>query len=74
MSEYMIIMRNQRSNLPKKRRRESKRKREEVAYSESKSGHASLRKDERGGVIAPKYQNLVDMSENAVFIDESHEY
>ena len=40
---------------------------------ESHSGHDYLRQDKSGGVIAPKYQDLVDVSKNLVYVDESQE-
>ena len=39
----------------------------------SQSGHDFLRQSEGGGVIPPKYQHLVDMSENKESIDEPQE-
>ena len=38
---------------------------------ESQSSHDYLRQSEGGGVIAPKYQDLADVSENEVSVDES---
>ena len=61
-SEHRRIMSNQRSNLLKNRRKYARRRRVKVADLESHSGHASLRQSELGGFVAPKYQDLVDMS------------
>ena len=64
-------MRNQRSNLLKKRGKYARRRRGKVADFEYHLGHASLRKSEVCGVIAPKDQYLDDISENAMYVDES---
>ena len=71
MSDKMRIMRNQRSNLLKKRGKYARRRRGKVADFEYHLGHASLRKSEVCGVIAPKDQYLDDISENAMYVDES---
>ena len=33
-----------------------------------------MRQSEGGGIIAPKYQDLVYMSENELYVDESKKY
>ena len=61
--ENKRIMRNQRSNLSKRRIIYSRRIREEEADLEVHSGHEALRKSEGGGVIVPDDKELFDMSE-----------
>ena len=56
------IRNNQHPNLLNNRRGYFRIRREGFSDLEAQSGHDLTRKDEGGGVIAPKYQDLVDMS------------
>ena len=67
--QKIIIMSNKSLNLLKKIRRYYRIRRDKVDDLESQSSHDYLRQSEGGGVIAPKYQDLADVSENEVSVD-----
>ena len=66
----MSTKRNQCSNVLKRIRIYSRRRREEESSCDAQSGHETLIQAEVGGVIAPNYQDLFDMCKISVYVDE----